>query len=359
MRFWGLRLRGCMSRRLAVLFVWLVIAVSLAPNRGAAQLVVGAGASTQFFPFVAADAAHDTMIQLVNGSTQRIFVRCTYTPGDSGGVQAAINFDLVLTRRQPTHWIASTGRVSDPSDMPCDRETPTCDGAGIDPGRIPPLPEGFTGDLLCVQIDRSGAPMSGNALRGMATLVDRASGDVATYAAIGLAGNSFNDGDNTLCLGGTALSISCPRGAEYAACPQTWLLAGRAEGAAPGAMVPAPGARTRLVIATCSRRAGTGGATAQIEVINEVEQRFTASAPVQRWAEIALADNPIFGRDVLGTDFVQIRVRAAQASGSGIVVVALSDRATADGASAGGAIAAVPVGMGARAERDRIVFAGE
>jgi hypothetical protein len=346
-----------MSSRLLLLLVGVVAGALFAPLRSVAQYIAGAGASLQFFPLVVVDGTHDTMIQLANGSPQRIFVRCSYTPGGAGGVNAAVDFDLVLFARQPTHWVASAGRLVDPNDQVCGRVTEIveCDGAGFDPGRIPPLPDGFEGDLLCVQVDRSGAPMSGNALRGFATLVDTVGGDVAKYPGVGLAGNQYNDADASLCLGGPEQPDTCPRGAEYAACPEAWVLEHRAEGAAPGAAPGTPGERTRLAIVTCSRRAGSGAASVQLQVFNELEQRFSASVPVQRWAEIALADNNVFSRDVLGTDFAQTVVRSSMGS-PGIIVVALGDRRATDGGTAGGSIAAVPHPVGARADQDRIVL---
>ena len=89
------------------------------------------------------------------------------------------------------------------------------------------MPEGFRGTLDCVQLDRGGAPTSGNALRGIATLIG-ADGDVAKYEAVGIPGAPANDADGILCLGGEA-GEDCPRGAEYGACPLTWLLGTRAE----------------------------------------------------------------------------------------------------------------------------------
>ena len=76
---------------------------------------------------------------------------------------------------------------------------------------------------------------------------------------------------------------------------------------------------------------------------------------MQRWAEIALADNNVFSRDVLGTDFAQTVVRSSMGS-PGIIVVALGDRRATDGGTAGGSIAVVPHAVGARADRDRIVL---
>ena len=138
-----------------------------------------------------------------------------------------------------------------------------------------------------MQIDRSLAPMSGNALRGSATLFDTAGPDVAKYAAIGLSGLPRNDADETLCLGGEA-TTACPRGAEYTACPQSWLLEHRAEGRRRAA-TPVRREHGPTDRGTCSRQAGTGSAVVQMSVTNELEQRFSTSVQVQRWAEIPLA----------------------------------------------------------------------
>jgi hypothetical protein len=346
-----------MKRRLLFSLGSIAICVLGGQQPGIAQLATAAGASAVFFPIVVADGTHDTVVQLANGSPQRVFVHCLYTPGGPGGVQQAMPFDLVLLARQPTHWRASTGRSTDPNDPACERGSTDCDGAGIDPGLIPPLPDGFEGDLLCVQVDRSRAPMSGNALRGAATLLDTVTPDVAKYAAVGLSGSSANDADETLCLGGE-VSDTCPHGAEYTACPESWFLEHRAEGAAPGSDAGAPGSRTRLIIATCSRRAGTGGAPVQVRVTSELEQSFSTSLSVQRWADIPLGGMTIFDRNLLGGDFVQTRLSTAQVS-PGIVVVALTDRASTAGEAAGGAVIAVPFAAGVHAGQDRILLADE
>ena len=330
--------------------------MAFAPPCVSAQVTTTAGASVLLFPLVVAGNGQDSIIELGNGSPGTVFVHCVYTPGGPGGVSAAISFDLVLVSHQPTHWHASTGRPVDPTDPPCSQSDPACDGTGLDPGRIPPLPDGFAGDLLCLQEDRSRAPVSGNALRGVVTVLDSTAADVAKYAAVGLVGLPINDADDTLCLGGDP-SAQCPGGAEYAACPQSWLLQHRAEGAAPGAVAGTPGARTRLIIVTCSRQSGAGAATVQIQVTNEFEQRFSASALVQRWAEIALSDIPVFQQGVAG-DFLETSLRAATTS-PGIVVVALSDRAFDDGSPAGGAVVAVPHPEGPRDGQDRIILADQ
>ena len=333
----------------------LTVAALLTTARGSAQVTTDGAASVLFFPIVVADGEQDTLIQLANRSTRVVFARCLYTAGGEAGGADSLSFDLVLVGRQSTHWVAARGRLVDPNDPLCQRlKTSECDGAGFDPGRVPELPTGFRGDLVCVQLDRSGAPTSGNALRGSATLIS-AGGDVAKYEAVGLRGAPGNDADSVLCLGGAA-SETCPRGAEYAACPGSWLLPVRAAGAPHD---PAPGSPTQqntLFIATCARRSGSGGTVVQVANVNEFEQRFTTSVSVQRWKEYPLTD-PIFAREVLGTDFMQTSLRAVEDRGSGVVVIALSRQVDGEGGAAGGAVAAVPYAVGARSTQDRIVLA--
>src|SRR5262249_27625949 len=101
-----------------------------------------------------------------------------------------------------------------------------CCDAGFDPGHVPPVAPDFVGELKCVQVDPSGAPLSGNSLKGEATLEEPRSGDVSKYNAIGFFGNNKNNGDGKLCLGtsSAASTADCPKGAEYDACPSAWLL---------------------------------------------------------------------------------------------------------------------------------------
>src|SRR5262245_10542344 len=333
------------------------VAALLTTGRGAAQITTDAGAALLFLPIVVADGERDTLIQLTNRSTRLAFARCVYTAGSEGGGNDSLSFDLVLVARQSTHWVASRGRAVDPTDARCERlKSSECDGAGFDPGRIPELPAGFRGDLVCVQLDRSGAPTSGNALRGSATLIS-AGGDVAKYEAVGLRGAPGNDADSVLCLGGAA-SETCPRGAEYAACPGSWLLPVRAEGAPHDPASGSPTQQNTLFIATCARRSGSGGTVVQVANVNEFEQRFTTSFTVQRWKEYPLTD-PIFTREVLGTEFMQMSLRAVEDRGSGVVVIALSSQVDGEGGAAGGAVAAVPYAVGARGTQDRIVLADQ
>jgi hypothetical protein len=158
------------------------------------------------FPKVVRTATRDTVVQITNTGNMVNNVHCFYLeePQSSGPGAAcqAVDFELVLTRQQPTQWQVSAGRRVDPTDAF------RSSGAGFDPGLIPPLPLGFEGALVCVEVDSDGAPTGQNRLKGEATIVDVQSGDVSKYNAFALAKAGGNN-DSDLSLNGT----------EYETCP--------------------------------------------------------------------------------------------------------------------------------------------
>jgi hypothetical protein len=264
-----------------------------------------------------------------------------------------IDFDIWLTKQQPTHWVVSQGRLVNASDLPCSNnpENFDCNDAGIDPGRVPPVVEYFTGELKCVEVDPSGAPLSGNHLKGEATTTtynvcnpvtdtctledtdctssadcDAEIIDVAKYNALGVIGNENNDGDNILCLGGEPTE-ECPNGAEYDACPQFWIANHFAQGA-PNPVFDEDDAvvNTSWTIVPCTQNFETQApetVTIFIETWNEYEQRFSAFANVTCWDELALDEiNPVtFGIDALGTSFAQSRLRPTAQTSAGFMMV--------------------------------------
>jgi hypothetical protein len=338
--------------RLTAMLIAAVLIAPLAAPPAGAQLTSDAGASILLFPFVVANDGRDTVIQIANRSTRVLRARCSYAAADAASEE--LPFDLFLMSRQATVWVASRGRPVDATDPQCTAETSDCDGAGLDPGRIPALPAGFRGDLVCIQVDRSGAPTSGNALRGAATLTG-ADGDLGRYEAIGVPGVPSNDADGVLCLGGAA-SEGCPLGAEYAACPESWLLGLRAEGVAHNGAPDGPRLHSTLVLATCSR-GGDAAAAVQISVTNELEQRLSIVQSVLRWQEVRLADQPVFGFELNGTEFLRTRLTSSSESGSGFIALALTIRTSDTGDAVGGAVAAVPYAERPRTGQDRVVLA--
>jgi hypothetical protein len=182
---------------------WLIGAV------GACMLVAGTAradvtterpGSILIFPKVVADGTRDTVIQISNTGNAVDQARCFYINGAKGptGVSQCNETDFLisLTKQQPTIWLAGSGR------------NPTGLG-GLGPGLVPPVPAGFTGALVCAEVDASLAPITMNALKGEATLAGSSLG-ISKYSGIAISGNtSGTNGDNDLSLDNS----------EYNACP--------------------------------------------------------------------------------------------------------------------------------------------
>ncbi|MEO8605554.1 MAG: hypothetical protein ABI629_23500, partial [bacterium] len=162
-----------------------IVLLGLAGGAGA-QVTTENSASVLVFPRVIANGTRDTVIQITNTSNSVVFAHCFYVNGASRVADqppskgnpplwTEVDFDLVLTKQQPTHWVVSQGRLVGATDPPCSAAPAnySCNGAGFDPGHIPPVVEYFTGELKCIEVDPSGAPLSGNHLKGEATLVSR------------------------------------------------------------------------------------------------------------------------------------------------------------------------------------------
>jgi hypothetical protein len=325
-------------------------------------------ASILVFPKVIADGTRDTVIQITNTTNVMRHAHCFYVngapveaslpPGPFNQPQCTeIDFDLWLTKQQPTHWVVSRGRQIFPSDqdcrkVPCDPETSggpratsdiapaiaaaDCCDAGFDPARVPPVAPDFTGELKCVEVDSSGGPISGNSLKGEATIEDVASGDVSKYNAIGIKGNNNNNGDGTLCLGGSLAPgdpDACPLGAEYDACPFSWYLDHAAVGASDSVAEDkgvASLVNTNLTLVPCTENFETQvptSVTVVFAVTNEFEQTLSASTTVTCWASWDLGAkngngvSDIFNARTLGGSLAQTRMRSAGATPRGVLTV--------------------------------------
>jgi hypothetical protein len=162
--------------------------------------------SILIFPKVVRDGTRDTVIQVANTGNLPDSIRCFYLNGAlqrNGQPECStVDFDLTLTKKQPTFWLAGGGRALDPTD-----------GApGLDPGLVPPVPLGFAGALICLETDGA-KPVSANKLKGEATIFNTENPDASKYNALTVQG-STNDGDNDLDLNGT----------EYNACAASNLM---------------------------------------------------------------------------------------------------------------------------------------
>jgi hypothetical protein len=309
-----------------------------------ADVVTEKGASILIFPKVIANAEYDTIIQISNIANNMVHARCFYVnsqlpPGCEiedprvGCIPSwdETDFSIWLTKQQPTHWLVSAGRPVDPSDnFQYEVATPMkikpFNGAGIDPGSVPPVPDGFTGELKCIQVMADGTPIGANSLKGEATIEDVAGpsyGDVSKYNAIGVQGTeaaAATCGDPTQdCF----LQLNNPRGTtdgEYNACPQTLVLNHFADvGTDP---VSDADIRTQLTLVPCSENFETqtpSHVIVQFLVYNEFESRFSTSTTVTCWKNTFLTDidspnNPdqsVFSAATLGSAVAQTRMNPA------------------------------------------------
>jgi hypothetical protein len=348
-------------------------------------------ASILVFPKVIADGTRDTIIQITNTSNNMQHAHCFYingattTPGLPPGplnppLCQEIDFDIWLTRQQPTHWVVSTGRLYNPTDKTCSSEISCCAladkscspfwtdvsgtadadccDAGFDPGHVLPVAFDFTGELKCILVDASGAPYSGNSLKGEATLEDLKTHDVSKYNAIGIQGNDNQNGDDVLCLGSSTAPADpklCPTGNEYAGCPVEWRLDHPATGAydpvvqqqhfcTSSCACPETGrfhecicdcssVSTNLTIVPCTENFESQAltpVTLQFLIINEFEQAFTTSTSFACWGSFDLGApsgsllpgiSDWFTASALGSDTLQTRIRSAAGTPGGVLAV--------------------------------------
>jgi hypothetical protein len=385
--------------------------VGLVASGAAADVTTEQSASILVFPKVIADGTRDTIIQITNTSNSMVHAHCFYVnaapvfpdlpPGPGNPPQwQEIDFDIWLTKQQPTHWVVSTGRLVDAGDARCSNNPPNyaCDGAGFDPGRVPPQVEDFTGELKCVEVDASGAPLAGNHLKGEATLValDRCipsgivqgegncasngmiclsnadcpgtTGDVAKYNGLGVIGLETLNDDPVLCLGGEPTD-ECPLGAEYNACPETWILNHAAYGAPDPVLGEDSSIDTSITIIPCEQNYETQdptSVTVQFEVYDEFETVFSASTSVTCWAQLELDDiSTVFRHESqpagpIASTYAQTRMRPSSATESGFMVVACENHTYTGGIEPTSGSAAVNLHVeGSRPGPDLIVIPSE
>jgi len=325
-------------QRLTCLLVVLVAAVSSAH----ADTTTERSSSILIFPKVVFDDTRDTFVQISNTSNSMAYAHCFYVNAvpfctGTGDCLAdtctgqclpqwqEVDFQIWLTKQQPTSWAAGLGRLAYPADGGCrtdfrfpERSVADCYGSGLDPGRVPPVSFPFEGELKCIETDPSGAPISGNHLKGEATIV-RHDGDSSKYNAVGVIGlPDSNDGDNTLCLGG-GIADGCPNGAEYNGCPDTLLINHFAAGADDPLFGSASTVESELTLVPCAENFETqapASVVVQFKMTNEFEQDFSASTTVDCWGNFFLEDiNPVFGVTPLGSRMVYTRAHPVTVSG--------------------------------------------
>jgi hypothetical protein len=316
--------------------VGVLVGVVLAAGAASAQMpserfTTERPGSILIFPKVINCGTRDTTIQISNTSNMAAQAKCFYVNGASyNGVQLwqVSDFNLALTRQQPTHWTVGAGRSTDPTDS----ET------GLDPGLVPPQPECFTGGLVCVEINPGGDPSGANSLKGEATVAQAQADDAGAaqgaskYSAVAIEAID-PDADNVLNLDNI----------EYAACPAGAHLNFVAEGA-PDEIVTGLGngangsaVSTTLTFMPCSmdfENLIPSRTTLAFAFSNEMEEPGSTSTSVECWGSVNVGD---LGADLpgLGTLYGYARITAESGTDDdpvGVVGVANVARVGSNGA---------------------------
>jgi hypothetical protein len=274
-----------------------------------------------------------------------------------------IDFDVIITPKQPLAWSASSGLQDNfpLQDNPhcqggnmqqfCNTDADCgggqCVGANNNLGSgVPPVPESpFVGSLTCIEYTNDNPPQldTANTLIGHATIESESTTvDAQKYNAVGLRATGSPAPTNPLQIGGGS-------GAEYEACPTKLILnhlfdggvnpIGRCASDTPihecstdkdcGTAGPCVfgTSSTTLTLVPCGNdflRQQPGVVTAQFLVFNEFEQRFSASRLVDCFFQspISNIDTPsslrsIFSAKVAGTLAGQTWIRGAGTAASG------------------------------------------
>lgn len=301
------KVKGLRAGAMASILAGAALAAGVAQAQGVSTERPG---SILIFPKVVNETV-DTIIQITNASNSLTYAHCFYVNGDTFNGQPlwqVTDFNLVLTRQQPTHWAASQGRAVNPLDGQ----------TGLDPGLIPPVVPGFTGFLTCVETTSDGTPVSANSLVGTAVVgaisADPAAANAASkYNAVAIpgcvdgqgacgAGGTANNGDNILELNDE----------EYARCPGGLYLNFQSEGSADPAIsgagnVPST-VSTNLSLVPCGidfENLEPTSTVVGVEIRDEFENRtsVTSGIEVDCYFEGSLGDPLFFNQFTLPTEF--------------------------------------------------------
>jgi hypothetical protein len=327
----GRRSIGCVGT-VAVTLAFL-LAASAVYAQGEERFTVERPSSVLIFPKVVREGSNrQTTIQITNTSNMLVHAHCFYVNGSAlNGVPLwqVIDFSITLTRQQPTSWTADEGRPIDPTD----------DQTGLDPGPVPPVPPGFAGGLVCVQINVDGNPSVANSLKGEATISETNDLEqlvaVGKYNAVGIQGIDDDPNEDTLHV----LRLD---NVEYAACPSGAYLNFVPEGAQDdiiNGFGNGPSAvSTTLALLPCAMDLENllpGRTVAAFQFRDEFELGPSlAPVPVECWTPFNLADAPV--TPATSSTFWHARITAVEPApgAGGFVGVANVQRVGANGAIA-------------------------
>jgi hypothetical protein len=344
-----------------------------------ADVTTDQSASIIIFPKVIVDGTRDTFIQIANTDNMQANAECVYintagtcfdTPSEGCSVDAncapntcdtgsgtctitttqtcsvdtdcppnvcvhqctETNFTIFLTGQQPTYWLASEGRE-------VGVEIAVMGGlfdGGFSPGKIQPLPSPFVGELKCIEVDASGAPVAQNSLKGEAVITvteddDSTVGPISEYNAIGIQASgapSLQLTGQTVCAGGDndglpcSGALECPGGTcssvttGYNACPAALYVNHYGEGAVDSFTGAA--SDTELTLVPCSElleQQTPVHASAVFRITTELEQSLSCSVPFDCALNARLSDLSAmnsgcnFNAALLGSDNLKSRIR--------------------------------------------------
>jgi len=314
--------RRVMSKALGMRCLWglcgVLASAFLLASSAQADVTSDLSGSVLVYPKVmwTGTEGRDTVIQLSNTSNNLVYAHCFYVDARTVGgspLWQVTDFRLVLTKQQPTHWVVSAGRPVNPFDS-FPGPAQNLGGAGLDPGAIPPVSPGFTGELKCVQTDASGTPFGGNSLKGEAILVS-AEGDASKHNALAILANPdlasdapedelllnntpFNDGEYNSCANTLLMdhfTDGAPALCEADVCLDTGVCSVSDTPCATNAEcepVTCP-IRPYLTVIPCTQDfedVVPESVTMQFQIVNEFENVFSQSTTVTCWRNFRLAD---------------------------------------------------------------------
>ncbi len=233
-------------------------------------------------PFVEADGAHDTRIEIVNLSGDPVAMHCFYINGSGCN---EVDFDVYFTPYQPQSWLASAGSSN------------TFTGTAVPP---------FFGDgeLKCVVVPPHPQLQFYNTIQGRATVFGD-DGRTVSYNAVGFLRLTEGDFSNVIALDGST----------YAPCPDKLHF---------DVLADQPDSMSEMVLVPCSedlmRQIPTSFAV-QFLITNEFEQTFSTSIGLDCFGRSTLTDiSSSLTRALLGTDTAHVLVRGTSGPLLGLVI---------------------------------------
>lgn len=309
--------------------------------------------SVVLWPKVIADGTRDTLISLTNTRNEQAYAHCEYVqalglcsvtgsfcsvpnaaPGSPGACEPvagnvctqqwqSADFDVALTRQQPTIWRVSTGRIDNPflpADGACDLVLPVNPGDALRQscpglfliGQVPPAPDQpFRGELTCIQVNVDGSANGSNGLKGEATIETLGSEQISTYNSINVGAIEVGGVDGLIRLNGI----------EYSACPPAVEVSHYSQGAEdlvaadidPTVCDPTAGCPVESEITLVPCRADYNNENAatwatDIEYTNEFEQTLSIETTFECWANFDLRDLGFAPSSASGSQFQRTRL---------------------------------------------------